>query len=199
MRITGTTQWAQLLGLLFIFGGISASDATEPTATPTPPTTRREIHIGEYAGRVEIDRSGLEETGGPVVITNQLVKSTRDRGTLTTGPSSPLYSGPTPTSHRATPTPAGPRRRSYWQSRVHTQRRIISQVQRELRLLDARIDALEDAAFQGGIRATSKWAKLAENRSRRKVVDRRLHNERARLSAIIRAARREGAEPGWFR
>jgi hypothetical protein len=197
MTETGHT----LLGLIVALGGVAPGFAAEAQATPTPTHAiiRRELHLGEYADRLILDRSGLEDRDSTIVISNRTVDRLSDFGTLSMSGESPVSPGPPLHGVRASPTPVGPARRSHWQRRVRQQRQIIDAVENELALVDVKIDALEDAAFEGGLRAKSRWVKLAEAKGRRRVVDRRLQNERAKLAAIIREARREGAEPGWFR
>ena len=197
MRQTGRT----LFSLIVALGSAAPAFAAEAKATPTPTHTiiRRELHLGEYADRLILDRSGLEDRDSTIVISNRTVDRLSDFGTLSTSSRSSVSPDPPPHGFRASPTPVGPARRSYWKRRVRQQRQVIDAVENELALLNVKIDALEDAAFEGGLRAKSKWVKLAEAKGRRRVVDRRLRNERAKLAAIIREARREGAEPGWFR
>jgi septal ring factor EnvC (AmiA/AmiB activator) len=122
-----------------------------------------------------------------------------DRGMLTTCAPGRQASGESAIG--AAPISGRPdaKRRSYWRKRVDKQRDRIADVEEELALLDAKIDALEDRAFQSSRNAAKLWAQADEQRERRRVVEDRLKRERSKLSAIIREARQEGAQPGWFR
>ena len=172
-----------------------------PTATPEATSSGREIHLGEYAARATLDRTGTEGDDGAVVITNDTITRLAARGALTTvspGGGARVAAPTSVPSPRTAATPSAARR-SYWQRKVDAQRDAIAEAQEDVARLTARIEALEDAAFQGGRRATRLWAQVEETKGLLRVAQRRLARERDRLDAIIRQARREGAEPGWFR
>jgi hypothetical protein len=175
------------------------ADEAHVTPTPTPASSGRDAHLAEYADRHSLDRSILARPGGTLVITNETVERVGDRGTITTCRPSPAANSRAVARGMPTPSAPDPKRRTYWRNKVGAQRERVAQVTRELALLKARIDALEDAAFAGGRNATRLWARVEEAKARRKTVEALLSREKTKLDTIVRQARQEGAQPGWFR
>lgn len=181
-----------LLAVIALWPAPASTAQETPTATPVPP--RREQRLADYARRNRLERPAAEPDGDPLVITNDTVDRLADHGVLT---SCTPRARASPAMPRPTPVPAS--RRAHWRRQVEAQRARIARTTDELARIDARIDSLEDAAFDGGSKAYRLWAKVDEAKRQRQVVERRLDREQSELSAIVRAARREGAEPGWFR
>ncbi len=180
--------------VILVAAALQSAAGTTPTPTPSP-VTRGNTSLARYADRAPLRASPLQrgEDGG-IVITNDTVLELREGGSVTTvsGP------GARPDSPSTTPSPRAARR-AYWRRSVDAQRRRIAAAADELAKADARVRALEDAALTGGRGAVKRWAKVDEAKRRRLVIARHLQREREALGAVIRAARREGAEPGWFR
>jgi hypothetical protein len=175
------------------------AEEAELSSTPTPAPSLRDIHLAEYAERHKLDRSILDRPDGPLTITNETVAKVGDRGTITSCRPAPTTDKRRKGARTPTPNAPDPKRRAYWRNKVGAQQDRVAQVKRELTLLKARIDALEDAAFAGGRNATRLWARVEEAEARLKTVEALLTRERAKLDAIFRQARLEGAQPGWFR
>jgi len=168
--------------------------AAEPEATPTP--VPADSRLGDVAHLMTLDAASLDHEGGSPVITNDTVNRLADRGVLTIGP--PLQHAPT--LELATGTVSQTKLREKWRRRVFSQRSRIAGVEAELAGLDAKIDALEDTALAASTKSKMKvWIRIDEARKQREIVKRRLGDERSKLATIIREARKEGAQPGWFR
>jgi hypothetical protein len=178
---------------------LGRADEANATPTPTPASSSRDAHLAEYADRHGLDRSVLARPDGSLVITNETVEMIGDRGTITTCRPSQAAGSRAVTRGIRTPSAPDPKRRTYWRNKVSAQRERVAQVTRELEFLKAKIDALEDAAFAGGRNATRLWARVEEAKARRKTIETLLSRERAKLDTIVRQARQEGAQPGWFR
>ncbi len=176
----------------------ASQGAADSPRTPTPapsPVTRGNASLAGYARHAPLRASPLQQgEDGGILITNDTVRELREGGSVTavSGPGAPTGSPTTTPSHPAA-------RRAYWRRCVDAQRRRIAAAADELAKADARVRALEDAALAGGRGAVKRWAKVDEAKRRRLVIARHLRREREALGAVIRAARREGAEPGWFR
>jgi hypothetical protein len=192
-----------ILNTLFLISlGLSSTPAAErKTPTPTPSTTAPpgERHISEYADRVELDRSLLDDTNGAVEITNDTVRKLEEHGLLTTA--SPIGGTAAGAARTTSPAPVqvDPKRRTYWRARVLSQAKLVDKCTGEIARLDAKIDSLEDAAFDSGTRGAKQWARVDETKRLRAIAETRCRRERAALSNIVREARKEGAQPGWFR
>jgi hypothetical protein len=199
MLSTGHPTTFRIAGLVLFAAGsfLEAADPT-PTTSPTPAAVRRELHLGEYADRATLERDGTTPPEGAVVITNETVGRLGEGGHLTICTPDPRpTAGSSWSGSTATPVPTAVRNR--WRRRVEAQNQRIVEAERELARIDARIEALEDAAFDGGSRAYRLWARLDEARARRRIAEVALRRERTKLSSIMRDARKEGAQPGWFR
>jgi septal ring factor EnvC (AmiA/AmiB activator) len=157
------------------------------------------MHLGEYARGRALAPSELTASNGSIVITNKTVERLGDLGSLTSG----LYTlrpVDRPVIRReADDAQTLAKRQAHWRKLVDAQRDNIVKTETELALLDAKIDSLEEAAFHGGRGAARIWARHDEAKQQRTIVERRLDREKAKLAAIVRQARRVGAQPGWFR
>jgi hypothetical protein len=199
MNLTGQTTSAPIVALFFMAHYAVSAAAAEPTPTPTPCATRGEVHLGEYADRTTLDRTGLAAPGEPVVITNQTVSEVAEHGLLTTCTPPFRATGHPADGDRASTKAIDAKRRSYWRRRIDEQRDRVARVAAELARADAKIESLEEAAFHGGRNAARTWARVDEARRQRRIVEGLHQREKARLDAIFREARLEGAQPGWFR
>jgi septal ring factor EnvC (AmiA/AmiB activator) len=172
-------------------------DSSDHTPSPTP-VPRGEIELSVYADRTNLDPAAVGAEPGLVVITNDTVESASQSGSLTVGAPQNRPSHSLPRSG-STIAPEAAKLRKVWRSRVLTQRDQVAKVQREIDRLDGRIDALESMIVSGRSGMARRRAKIDELRGHRNVLVRQFQRERARLGALIRSARLQGAEPGWFR
>jgi len=187
------------MALLLMPGEPPALCGEPSTPTPTPRSLPGEQRLTDYAKTIELDRSRLDADGDIPEITNDTVDTVGRDGLITT--TSPAPGGGAASTGETVPTPTrvDATRRPYWRTRVLSQARRVEQCAAELQLAEAKIDSLEDAAFDRGSKGARLWARVDEAKRRLEVVKARCTRERAELSSIVRAARKEGAQPGWFR
>jgi len=201
MRTTGRPLWIPILTLLFSSNPSATLPADKPPATPTPlvPRTSDATRLSGYASRTALDRSTVGPPGEPLIITSELVRQLATDGLLTVGfPNNRLWSPaarPSPSARTRNPQ----RIEEEWRAKVLRQKDQVAKIQGDILLLDAQIGAIKASAAHGRDGAGRRQAKVLEARGRRTVLTRQLERERARLGALIRHAREQGAQPGWFR
>jgi septal ring factor EnvC (AmiA/AmiB activator) len=169
-----------------------------------PPLTvgGRPGRLAHLAARIELDRSAVGTDSGQIVISDHNLQTLAARGRLTAVPTA-AWSGPVGTSKNADKSSAQlADQERKWRGRYRRQLAKVRTLETRLATLDRRLKALEDAATSVA-RSLRQWAaaraKLESARSDRAALAERLDDERAELERIIREARREGAQPGWFR
>jgi hypothetical protein len=185
--------------VIVLVAAMTVAGETEAKPTPSTEDMTGERLLGEYAGRICLDRSVLEESDGMILITNDTVGRISGQGRLTSGHLADRATNSTTGVSRKSNSGNGAKLRSHWRKLVDDERQKIADTQTELALLDSKIDSLEDAAFDGGPGAVRIWAKYEEARQRRRLIEHRLKRQRAKLAEVVREARRQGAQPGWFR
>jgi flagellar biosynthesis/type III secretory pathway protein FliH len=77
---------------------------------------------------------------------------------------------------------------------VLAQKGLITELEREKLLIEAQIDLIEDGRLS--IRAL---ARIQRAEIELRAIEREIQSEKKELARLIREARRDGAEPGWFR
>ena len=94
------------------------------------------------------------------------------------------------------------KKREYWRNTYRAQQKLIEELQNRIEELDAEIPRLwnqfyawDDPAYRDSVIKPELDAKLKE----RERLAERLPREREKLDEIVRDARRDGAQPGWFR
>jgi len=205
--------------LVSLISGFSTSGAIAdepdkertPTPTPVPKRTPAPRTIAEAARQAQVAKARDPETG-KIVISNQNLKELAKGGAVTTakpgsssgtgreqvelGSREPGNAGPTASGAST----AG--RREYWVNRYTQQERLIESLEAQVEKLDAEIPALwnqfyawDDPAYRDGV-IKPKLDRALENH---KTVSEQLQTERPKLNQIREEARRDGAEPGWFR
>jgi len=169
-----------------------------------PPSTT-DVHAGRLAhvaANIELDRSAAGVEGGQIVITDHNLEAVAARGRLTAAPTAAWCSSTGTTKQTRDSSTKLADRRRMWRGRYRRQQVKVKAVEARLAALDRRLEALEDAAMSigGSLRqwATAR-ARLESARHERVELAERLGGERTELERIIREARREGAQPGWFR
>ncbi len=157
--------------------------------------------LSDYARKTPLARPAA--VGASLVISNDTLDALAERGCLTTA--SP--GGDEVAGHQGGPEArAGDRvdeekKRSSWRRQHRRQAAQVETARAALRALDDRIEELDRRRFEAGPsrRGASLAGRLDELRSKRRQAVARLERERAELAAIVREARRDGAQPGWFR
>lgn len=202
MKTTGPTIWYPMLALSLSLNPSTTHAADRPPVTPTPQVQQPGdgTRLSDYASRIAIDRSSLgSPRDEPLVITTELVRQIASDGLLTVGFPRSRLSSPTA---RPTPSTSGSSPKQIeeeWREKVLRQKDQVAKIQGDILLLDAHIEAIKASAAHGRDGEARRQAKIIAARGRRKILSRRLERERTRLGALIRHAREQGAQPGWFR
>lgn len=168
------------------FASVPALCGVAPSPTPTPrprPTT-----LAAYARATVLDRT--EQSGdGPIVITSDnLDELGRDAlFSVTSEPlAEPLEPGPD--------TRVDPKVRARWRSKVLAQSERIARLEARRTSVEAEIDRLE----RGRLDART-LDRIERAEAKLHLIDADIRREKTVLSRIVREARKQGAQPGWFR
>jgi hypothetical protein len=152
-----------------------------PTPTPTPAS------LADYARRLTLRGTTFDEEGR-ITIDNDTVQAIgRDRALVLGVAGYPALATPRPQAKESAV-------RKKWRSRYDAQQRRIAGVERVLEAVGRDIDRLNHQRLTPRV-----LARLEEARAKRAALERDLKRQRVELARLIRAARQEGAEPGWFR
>lgn len=177
------------LGSLILWASLVQAAGSPPTPTPNPRS------LAQLAGRLELDRSALGGEGA-VVITNDNLAGLAAAGRLSTtagvGASTPPAT--------ATPSPredASLRKR--WRTAYRRQRERVFALEEQLARLDLEVAAAEEADRSRPPGRARRPDRAPALRQRREALAARLDRERSELRRIVREARADGAQPGWFR
>lgn len=160
---------------------LQAAERPTPSQTPTPAS------LAEYARGMKLKRDATDDSDR-ITIDNANVQAIgRDRALVLGVAAAPPVATPRTARDEAAA-------RSRWRSRHDAQRRRIAEVERKIEVVDRDIDVLNRQRLTPRVmvRLDAAKAKLAD-------LERQLDRRRAELGRIIREARQEGAEPGWFR
>jgi hypothetical protein len=189
--------------------GVAAEKPTPtPAATPTP-TARPSggQALNEVAGETRL-KGG--EDGKAIVITNENLAEIAEKGSVTSvsksgsgaGARRPVRAPGDVTVLPPTDPEHSDERRRYWRGQYERQVNLIENLQRQIDYLDQEIPGLwtdfysrDDPAYRDGVIKP----KLDDAMARRQRVEKQLNEARPRLTEIQDQARRDGAEPGWFR
>jgi septal ring factor EnvC (AmiA/AmiB activator) len=159
------------------------------TRTPHPSPTPKAGTLAAIAGDRSLKRSPGADGDTPIVITDDNLAQLAD-GAVITLMTSTVAEGSGP-GDLARP---DPKTRERWRKKVLAQSAVIARLEAKRRSVENGIDRLERGRLDA--RALDR---ISEAEERLAAVDDELQRERTTLSRIIRAARREGAQPGWFR
>lgn len=185
------------LALLAFVGLAVGSAASEPDPTPTPAVTRT-----------------------PIVITNENLADYAAKGHVTSAESAtsgsaasssrrPVHRNPGSDSAKRVddavadaPRLADEEKRNYWRSRYEQQLDLVASIEQQIAVLDREIPGLwrqfyawDDPAYRDGVIKVQ----LDQALARSERLKGQLVTERANLTEIQNAARKDGAQPGWFR
>jgi len=174
-------------GIVFVVTTMAASAAVASTPSPTP--TPRTRTLAEYAGRISLKTSGVADASGQIVISTETLSAIADGGTITIG-------GISVTGKARLPTPlaASPSERARWRAAHNKQTRVIVGLERRRALLEIEIHHIGDQSL-----TIKTMARLQRAEAKLRQLEDEISAERAELARIVRDARRDGAEPGWFR
>ena len=172
-----------LLAMIVIANGFLDAGVRTPDATPTP--THRPRRLGDIRLKTT-ERSGDNDR---IVISDANLADLADRGSVTVAGTT--TSGSTGLKPRKTPS-RGDRER--WRKVILGQKRVIADLDRKRLRIEAEIDLVE----RGRLDARA-LARIERARIELRSVERHIGTETAELGRLFREARRQGAEPGWFR
>ncbi len=161
-----------------------SGEAPKPTPSPTPgPTT-----LAAYARATVLDRT--EQSGdGPIVITGDNLDEL-GRNALFSVTSEPVAEPLEPDPDSGVDSKA----RERWRSKVLAQSRRIARLEARRAAVEAEIDRLE----RGRLDART-LDRIERAEAKLQLVDADIAREKRGLSRIVREARKQGAQPGWFR
>ncbi len=179
---------AVLTAVIFVPGSVRGAD---PTPTPAAKKT-------------------------PIVISNENLAEYAEKGRLTTpSESASAKAGQRPVHKNAgsdtksvqdgvadAPQIATDDRKRYWQSRYEQQLDLVGSIEEQIGILDYEIPGLwrdfysrDDPAYRDGVIKV----KLDEALARSERLEGQIKEEEERLDQIRAEARKDGAQPGWFR
>jgi hypothetical protein len=190
---------------LFALGGAIAFAETEPTPTPHA-TPTGEQSLNEVAKGKKLNKDAAGESGGSIVISNENLEDIASKGSLTEVHSTTRKTAEGP--HAAGVVMVDPeahqteQRKYYWQQQYTQQMAKIASLKRQIQQLDRDIPGLwtdfysrDDPAYRDGVVKP----RLDSFLKQRDELESQLAREEPKLQQIKEDARRDGAEPGWFR
>jgi hypothetical protein len=161
----------------------AAFSADPPKPKPRPGT------LGAYARKITLDRSLLGDSAGHLVLTNDTVSGIAEGATITLGAVVTVAPKSSKASSRG-----GSTDRARWRAVHQKQHKVIADLQQRRSVLEIEISHLKKQQLTPKI-----LARLDRTAAKRRHVEREISRAREELARIVRDARRQGAEPGWFR
>jgi len=162
---------------------LTADEPPGPRPTPKPGT------LAAIASSRSLNRAPELDETAVIVITDDNLDQLGRGAALTLMTSTIAEPAPVETDHRA-----DPKTREKWRKRVLAQGNVIAKL--EARRVDAKA---EIARLEQGKLDSRTLDRIAKAEGKLQAIDATISSEKAQLSTIIRAARKEGAQPGWFR
>jgi hypothetical protein len=154
-----------------------------PKPTPRPGT------LGAYASKITLDRSLLDDASGHLVLTNDTVADLAKGTPITLGAVVTVGHGSSKASGGR-----GSADRARWRAVHQKQQQVIADLEQRRFLLEIEISHLRRQ------RPTPKiLARLDRTEAKGRHLEQEISRAREKLARIVRDARHEGAEPGWFR
>jgi hypothetical protein len=147
---------------------------------------------------VKLDPSASDPESGEILISNANLAELAARGSLAT------VSGTVQAGHEGCQQDVADdvsKRRQEWRKRYRKQQERLIAASDKLAEIVASLGALRRFGGSGSsARAVASYLKKVEElAARKRLAEGRVDRERAELENIVNQARREGAEPGWFR
>jgi hypothetical protein len=182
---------------------VHAADPPTPTPTKTPRPAGG-TSLNEMAKDTEL-KGG--EKGKSIVITNENLAEYAEKGSVTATESDTPNRRPVRDPLKVEMVaPSDPEhsdeRRRFWQSQYKSQIELVGSLRYQITVLDGEIPGLwrdfyswDDPMYRDGVIKP----KLDAATERRAKLEKDLVEAEAKLSQIKSDARRDGAEPGWFR
>ena len=204
-------HWKRLAMTVAVIGAASICAAgEEPTPTPTPtPGTASDASLSDVAGGIELNKDAAGADGG-IVISNENLATYAEHGRLTevTRPAesrrglADVSGDGAQIEGEIGDFAATTEKKNYWQSRYERQLERIRQIREQIDVLDLQIPGLwrdfyawDDPAYRDGVIKP----KLDQAVAQRQKLESDLQTAETGLATIKQQARRDGAQPGWFR
>ena len=157
--------------------------------TPPPSPTPKSGTLAALAGDRSLKRASGVDVDTPIVITDDNLARLADGAVITL-----MTSTIAEVSEIDPVDEPDQKTREKWRKRVLAQSAVIAKLEARRSAIGAEIGRLE----RGRLDART-LDRIERAEAKLRVADDDLEREKANLSKLIRAARREGAQPGWFR
>lgn len=173
------------LVVLVLLAAVRAAAAADPTppSTPTPPPRT----LPEYAQKARFAPAAVRGDDGRIVISDRTLAALAESGHLTTAAATGSPPPPPPAA-------VDPGVKQRWLRAHAAQRKVVERLERRRSNLLTELDRVRDLSP-----TARTLAREDALRSDLAALDRDLAAARDELARVVRAARGEGAEPGWFR
>jgi hypothetical protein len=203
-KVLGLSRYGALATITALFCA-TAFAAEEPTPTPRPAGGQS---LSDLAKNKKLKGDQSSTGGGTIVISNDNLSDYASKGGLTTaqpGTQTQLTRGVHAGRNVRVVDPeaaAANEKMTRWRQAYTRQLELIASLERQIADLDYEIPGLwndfysrDDPAYRDGVIKP----RLDRALLRRDEVARQLEEERPKLQQIKEDARKDGAEPGWFR
>jgi hypothetical protein len=168
-----------------LIAGSTAAGEDEPLPKPTP----RAGTLAAFASTTTLDRSALGGGTGTIVITGDNLAEL-GRGAVVTQVEHPIAPPPV-VRDIATPTA---KTRERWRKKVLAKSRSIAKLETGKQAIEAEIDRLARGRLD-----SRTLDRIERAEARLEQAEAEIRRENVELAKIVRDARKEGAQPGWFR
>jgi hypothetical protein len=170
---------------LCLYWASIAPAADEPTTTPTP----RPGTLAALASATPLKRGPESDPSATILITNDTLAELGDDAALTVLTSTVAEAVILDIEDRV-----DPKIRVKWRSEVLAQSKIIARAEAKKDAVRTEIDLLERGRLD-----SRTLDRIAKAETKLRAADDEIKRAKAELSKIVREARKEGAQPGWFR
>lgn len=160
-----------------------AVDPPEPTPTPQPRT------LAALARERPLHRNPDATCGKPIVITDENLAELSRGAVVTELTSTVAEFIPIEGTDDSDPDA-----RDRWRKKVLAQGKVIARLQARRAAVEHKIDRLERGRLD-----SRTLDRIATAETELREIDLEIGREKSALGRLVRAARKEGAQPGWFR
>jgi hypothetical protein len=199
--------------LLVVLAGGAFGDEPAATPTPSPTPVAGERSLSDVAGSITLDRGATGEgAGGGIVISNENLPELAGKGAITEVTRQGSSTGQRQLANVIGTGPEvegeGPgfvedqEKKAYWQAIYQQQVDLATSIRQQVDTLDSEIPGLwrdfyawDDPAYRDGVIKP----RIDEAMARRQKLEADLQETEASLAKIKEDARRDGAQPGWWR
>jgi hypothetical protein len=171
------------LVLGFAFSSFAGTNPPLPAPTPKPGT------LAFVAGGRSLIRAGDADLTEPIVITDENLGKLAE-GAVITVVTTTVAEPPS----LSTADSIDPKTREKWRRKVLAQSQTIAKLEAKRTTGETEINRLERGRLDAGT-----LDRIAKAEAKLKAIDQEIQRKKAEFSRIVRQARKEGAQPGWFR